>query len=114
MTIAAMKAALEALEYIDTFRAGTARLALRAAISEQEKCEPVAYYYKYINVFGKEVWTSTYQWDGKTPIETRPLFTHPAPVPAGEVVITTESGECVAVTQQDEEGRILKVLWEKS
>ena len=42
MTIAAMKAALEALEYIDTFRAGTARLALRAAISEQEKCEPVA------------------------------------------------------------------------
>lgn len=35
-------------------------------------------------------------------------------LPEGEVVITTtESGECVAVTRQDEEGMIIKVLWER-
>lgn len=39
-------------------------------------------------------------------------FTAP-PEPKGEVVITTtEEGRCVAVTRQDDEGRILKVLWE--
>lgn len=32
----------------------------------------------------------------------------------GEIVLTsTEDGELVAVTRQDEEGRILKVLWSK-
>lgn len=32
----------------------------------------------------------------------------------GEIVLTsTEDGELVAVTRQDEEGRILKVIWSK-
>ena len=32
----------------------------------------------------------------------------------GEVVVTTnDSGECVAVTRNDHEGRTLKVLWSK-
>lgn len=42
------------------------------------------------------------------------LYTHPAPSPVGDVVITTtESGECVAVTRRDDGGRTLKVLWKK-
>lgn len=32
----------------------------------------------------------------------------------GEVVVTTtEAGECVWVTRQDNEGRVLSVIWEK-
>lgn len=32
----------------------------------------------------------------------------------GEVVVTTnESGECVLVSRQDEDHKILKVIWEK-
>ena len=32
----------------------------------------------------------------------------------GEVVVTTdEAGECVLVSRQDEDGKILKVIWEK-
>ena len=35
-------------------------------------------------------------------------------VPKGEVVVTlTEQGECAAVTRQDEDGRILYMIWEK-
>lgn len=33
----------------------------------------------------------------------------------GDVVVTTtEAGECVFVTRQDAEGRVLSVIWEKS
>lgn len=39
---------------------------------------------------------------------------YPLLAQVGEVTITTnEKGECVAVTRQDEEGRILSLLWEK-
>ena len=35
-------------------------------------------------------------------------------VKIGEVVVTTnEAGECVAVTRQDEDGKILSVIWER-
>ena len=29
------------------------------------------------------------------------------------VVTTTESGECVAVTRQDDEGRVMSIIWTK-
>ena len=29
------------------------------------------------------------------------------------VVTTTESGECVAVTRQDDEGRVVAIIWTK-
>lgn len=32
----------------------------------------------------------------------------------GMIVVTTRQGEAVAVTRQDTEGRVLKVLWEKA
>jgi hypothetical protein len=36
------------------------------------------------------------------------------PEPAGTVVVTTnEAGECVSVTRQDSERRILSVIWRK-
>ena len=89
MTIAAMKAALEALEYIDTFRAGTARLALRASITDQEQCEPVAEVVPNDSGFVGDVpWhcnfltTSLHIGDK--------LFTHPAPVPAGWRLVPVE------------------------
>lgn len=45
--------------------------------------------------------------------ESRALYTAPPPQQAGEVVVTTdESGRCVMVSRQDDEHRILKVLWE--
>lgn len=37
----------------------------------------------------------------------------PAATPAGEVVVTTnKAGQCVCVSRQDEDGRILSVIWE--
>lgn len=48
--------------------------------------------------------------DDEPPI---PLYEHPAIEPAGEVVVTTdETGRCVCVTRQDEDHRILSVIWE--
>ena len=33
--------------------------------------------------------------------------------PSGEVVVTTnQQGQCVAVTRQDDEGKILSVIWQ--
>lgn len=32
---------------------------------------------------------------------------------AGEVVVTTRDGQCVAVTRQDEGSKILSVIWER-
>lgn len=39
-----------------------------------------------------------------------PVYAHPA----GEVVVTTNAaGDCVAVTRQDKDGKILSVIWER-
>ena len=47
----------------------------------------------------------------KSNISIIPLYLHPA-IPKGEVVVTTdEQGNAVCVTRQDEEGRILSVIW---
>lgn len=68
---------------------------LRAGIEKMERVE-----FGYISGGVKELG------------DFRPLQHHPAPI-QGEVVVTTdEDGRCVAVTRQDEEGRILSVIWE--
>ena len=48
-------------------------------------------------------------------VDKRMTHSPPAEVPAdGYVTITTnEAGECVAVTRNDEEGRVLSVLWKR-
>ena len=37
--------------------------------------EPVAYLYSFHNCFGDVVWTTDFNWGGRTPIETKPLYT---------------------------------------
>lgn len=50
-------------------------------------------------------------WWHKMPIGEHKLYTHPAH--EGEVVVTkTQAGQIVAVTRQDEEGRVLSVIAE--
>jgi hypothetical protein len=40
-----------------------------------------------------------------------PVYAHPA----GEVVVTTNAtGDCLAVTRQNEDGKILSVIWERN
>ena len=101
MTIAAMKQALEALQYgYDAARCTAAfetiqkaEQALRAAISEQEKCEPMAWGLQMPNEKQpRQIWlvkdtafkNAMMRWpeayEGAYQIE---LYTHPAPVPAG-------------------------------
>ena len=80
-----------------------------AAITE--KAEPFCYHYitnGTWDFFTKELPPDDAYDEGTL----TKLFTHHAIEPAGEVVVTTtEEGRCVCVTRQDEEGRILKVLW---
>lgn len=54
-------------------------------------------------------------WYGLTPPSGARLYTTPQPTQAqaGAVVVTTDTtGRCVAVTRQDEEGRVLSVIWQ--
>ena len=102
MSIAAMKQALEALGYgydaarctaaFETIRA--AEIALRAAIAEQEKCEPVA----WTTMPEAEDWnfvSGTKNPNGKMVGEWHPLYTHPAPVPAGWQLVPVEPTEAM-------------------
>ncbi len=90
MTIAAMKQALEALEsrgvsmYTDDTLVEDAITALRAAISEQEKAEPVAYKHLPSGEYFDQIIACTYADD------LIPLYTHPAPVPAGWQLVPVE------------------------
>lgn len=85
MTIAAMKQALEALESFAAEPPGKRVLhpeaivitALRAAIEQAEKAEPVHYQYRYTEGVSNKLRS------GEPPLEIIPLYTHPAPVPAG-------------------------------
>lgn len=84
MTIAAMKQALEALEHAGSEWKGKsnrydrAASALRAAIAEQEKCEPACH--------ATETVCSTCNNDFRKCVG----FTHPAPVPAGWQLVPVE------------------------
>jgi hypothetical protein len=93
-TLQTMKQALEALEATNKegipFFHSSVIDNFRAAIAEQEKAEPVAFYYKYLNCFNDDVWTTDPCWDGRTPLDSVPLYTHPAPVPAGMVAVNEE------------------------
>ena len=97
MTIAAMKQALEALEYYD-FANGVpqrAAEALRAAIEQTEKAEPVAWQHRQRGP-AEENWQE-WRTVGHMPqgpesrtFQMRPLYTHPAPVPAGWQLVPVE------------------------
>lgn len=94
MIIAAMKQALEALEQAETncnFVCYEAKNALRAAISEQEKAEPVAWRFtEYPHIVQRnsvndalaKVYSGSLYWEN--------LYTHPAPVPAGWQLVPVE------------------------
>jgi hypothetical protein len=100
MSITAMKQALEALEsaypkdvIVD------ARAALRAAISEQEKCEP-----QYFGLTAQHTWLSVSkeQYEKLRESYRCVFFTHPAPVPAGWRLVPVEPTE-----KQWAEGKIV-------
>jgi hypothetical protein len=100
MTIAAMKQALEALTEHGApyLRHGVdwdnAITVLRAAIAEQEKCEPVA----WTTMPEAEDWnfvSGTKNPNGKMVGEWHPLYTHPAPVPAGWQLVPVEPTEAM-------------------
>jgi hypothetical protein len=89
MSIQAMKQALEALDVSQALlekscyhhRILSAYKELRAAISEQEKCEPVGYLCKV----GLPMYQRTLL-EGNDPAKWEPLYTHPAPVEKCEPV----------------------------
>ena len=106
MSITAMKAALEALQWNHYYghqtdmtdeprkRDARAIIALRAAISEQEKCEPVGY--------------ARYEKDklvlmvrNTVSMDMFPIYAHPAPVPAGWQLVPVEPTEEMKVAGSD-------------
>ena len=96
MTIAAMKQALEFLYRVRHWEEGKPDLhdtkeALRAAISEQEKCEPVATYAgrRETPKDTTEFWGYLWNYATELPQGTK-LYTHPAPVPAGWQLVPVE------------------------
>ena len=113
MSITAMKQALEALDElaclgngiysIKAHNAGVAAItALRAAIEAQERCEPVAW--KTIDNNGH------YAMWGQKPMSDYwvqhsdnliPLFTHPAPVPAGYMEIYVGNKQFAKIDVED-------------
>ena len=83
--IEAMKQALEALEYYD-FANGVpqrAAEALRAAIAEQERCEPVAIVGELCDQSRADAIRRGYSVG-------QYMFTYPAPVPAGWQLVPVE------------------------
>ena len=82
-------------------------------MAELERQEPVVKYSgKRLTPEGtKEMWG--YLLSEVEPRENQELYAHPVPSEEGFVTITsTEDGRCVMVSRQDEDHRILKVLWE--
>lgn len=86
----------DAVNYHEAFNKGMkASTALRAAIAEQEKAEPVAWQHRQRGP-AEENWQE-WRTVGHTPqgpesrtFQMRPLFTHPAPVPAGWQLVPVE------------------------
>jgi hypothetical protein len=106
MSIAAMKQALDALE--QSFIIPNSKLsplvrdktitALRAAIAEQEKAEPVAWKYQV----GSKVHLEThrldhYYWYNGSYVKGTPIYAYPAPapVPAGWQLVPVEPTEAM-------------------
>ena len=112
MSITAMKQALEALDYgfVDDpsqHKEREAITALRAAISEHEKCEPVAWLDITENrpvelLLGEQVQAAKEGGAGHwLKQRLRPLYTHPAPVPAGWQLVPVEPTEAMKVAGSD-------------
>ena len=104
MSITAMKAALEALEWGNEPMARDAITALRAAIAEQEKCEPVAWMHEQGNACfaGSISGIKGYHL---------PLYTHPAPVPADWKLVPVEpTPEMITAANPNDD---LDITWQK-
>ena len=50
---------------------------LKAEIAKYRDAPVVAYWYKYHNCFGDEVWATDSNWGGRTPLESNPLIVKP-------------------------------------
>lgn len=88
----------DAVNYHEAFNKGMkASTALRAAIAEQEKCEPVATV-KIVEHLPDELEMLAVFHPPFAVSDGTKLFTHPAPVPAGMVLVPVEPTE----TMQDE------------
>lgn len=86
---------------------------LAAKLAELERQEPVVKYSgKRLTPEGtKEMWG--YLLSEVEPRKNQELYARPVPSEDGFVTVTTtEDGRCVMVSRQDEDHRILKVLWE--
>ena len=46
-------------------------------IAKYRDAPVAAYWYKYHNCFGDEVWATDSNWDGRTPLESKPLIVKP-------------------------------------
>lgn len=80
-----------------------------AKLTELEKQEPVAWYVDDVD-WGREYNASPDMSNNRTGI---PLYARPVPAEKGIVTVTTnDAGRRVMVSRQDEDHRILKVLWE--
>jgi hypothetical protein len=125
MTIAAMKQALEALTEHGApyLRHGVdwdnAITVLRAAIAEQEKCEPVAVLQtdnsgRFLDCIYRGAATPAdqflWQEDKRIPRSTSiRLFTHPAPVPAGWQLVPVEPTQEMVGNEYNRE--MLTTIW---
>lgn len=88
-------------------------------MAELEGQEPVSAQCRFV---GEQQWmhchvehhrfveASPNEWEG---YETRALYARPVPAEEGIVTVTTnDAGRCVMVSRQDEDHRILSVIWE--
>ena len=48
-----------------------------AELAKYRDAPVVAYWYKYHNCFGDEVWATDSNWGGRTPLESNPLIVKP-------------------------------------
>jgi len=65
----------EAADAIESLLAENERL--KAELAKYRDAPVVAYWYKYHNCFGDEVWATDSTWGGRTPLESKPLIVKP-------------------------------------
>ena len=65
----------QAADAIESLLAENGRL--KAELAKYRDAPVVAYWYKYHNCFGDEVWATDSNWGGRTPLESKPLIVKP-------------------------------------